>query len=113
MQVFNPKSISFSKKAINHFRNSLQQRGGGEGIKIGVKEAGCSGYEYVFDFIDNIDINDYVFEEKGCNIYIDNHSLKFLSGSLVDYSEDGLNKGIKFINPNAKAVCGCGESFTI
>ena len=38
---------------------------------------------------------------------------KLSQGSLVDYSEDGLNKGIKFHNPNAKAVCGCGESFTI
>ncbi len=37
----------------------------------------------------------------------------YIKGSLVDYSEDGLNKGIKFENPNAKAVCGCGESFTI
>ena len=113
MQEFNPKSISFSDKAINHFLISLQQRGSGKGIKIGVKEAGCSGYEYVFDFNDSIDINDHVFKKNGCNIYIDNHSLNFLSGSMVDYSEDGLNKGIKFINPNAKAVCGCGESFTI
>ena len=40
-------------------------------------------------------------------------SLEFLKGSLVDFSEDGLNKGIKIINPNAKAVCGCGESFTV
>ena len=39
--------------------------------------------------------------------------LSFLKGSLVDYKKDGLNQGIKFINPNAKAVCGCGESFTI
>jgi malate/lactate dehydrogenase len=32
---------------------------------------------------------------------------------LVDYVDEGLNQGIKFINPNAKAVCGCGESFTL
>ena len=44
---------------------------------------------------------------------MDNNSLEFLKGSLVDFTEEGLNKGIKFINPNAKAVCGCGESFTI
>ena len=40
-------------------------------------------------------------------------ALDYLKGSMVDYSDDGLNKGIKFHNPNAKAVCGCGESFTI
>ena len=57
--------------------------------------------------------SDYVFNENGCRIYIDKDSLKFLSGSKVDFTKDGLNSGIKFINPNAKAVCGCGESFTI
>ena len=40
-------------------------------------------------------------------------SLNFMKGSLVEYSEEGLNKGITFKNPNAKAVCGCGESFTL
>ena len=83
------------------------------GIQIGVKKAGCSGYEYFFDFVDSIDAKNIVFEKNGCNIYVDKTSFDFLKGSLVDYSEDGLNKGIKFVNPNAKAVCGCGESFTI
>lgn len=83
------------------------------GIQIGVKKAGCSGYEYFFDFVDSIDTKNIVFEKNGCKIYVDKTSFDFLKGSLVDYSEDGLNKGIKFVNPNAKAVCGCGESFTI
>ena len=53
--------------------------------------------------------------ERGCGLlaYVDKESLNYLKGSLIDYSEDGLNQGIKFHNPNAKAVCGCGESFTI
>ena len=51
--------------------------------------------------------------KNNCKIFVDQQSLSFLKGTLVDYSEDGLNKGIKFENPNAKAVCGCGESFTI
>jgi iron-sulfur cluster assembly protein len=59
------------------------------------------------------DASDFIFDEGECKIYVDNESLNYLKGSLVDYSEDGLNKGIKFHNPNAKAVCGCGESFTI
>ena len=55
----------------------------------------------------------FVFDEGDCKIFVDKESLNYLKGSLVDYSEDGLNQGIKFHNPNAKAVCGCGESFTI
>lgn len=113
MENINPSDLNFSEKAINHFLSSLESRGKGEGIQIGVKKAGCSGYEYFFDFVDSIDTKNIVFEKNGCKIYVDKTSFDFLKGSLVDYSEDGLNKGIKFVNPNAKAVCGCGESFTI
>ena len=113
MENINPSDLNFSDKAINHFLSSLELRGKGVGIQIGVKKAGCSGYEYFFDFVDDIDTKNIVFEKNGCKVYVDKTSFDFLKGSLVDYSEDGLNKGIKFVNPNAKAVCGCGESFTI
>jgi len=113
MQVFSSTDLNFSDSAIDHFLSSLVSRGKGVGIKIGVKKAGCSGYEYFFDFVDSFDDDGVVFKKNGCKIFVDNSSLAFLKGSLVDYQEDGLNQGIKFVNPNAKAVCGCGESFTI
>ena len=113
MQVFSSTDLNFSDSAIDHFLSSLESRGKGVGIKIGVKKAGCSGYEYFFDYVDSFDDEGVVFEKKGCKIFVDNSSLDFLKGSLVDYQKDGLNQGIKFVNPNAKAVCGCGESFTI
>ena len=113
MQVFSSTDLNFSDSAINHFLLSLENRGEGIGIKIGVKKAGCSGYEYFFDYIDSFEDDGVVFEKNGCKIFVDNSSLDFLKGSLVDYQKVGLNQGIKFVNPNAKAVCGCGESFTI
>ena len=59
-------------------------------------------------------LDDYIsFNKESCTIFVDSSSFTFLKGSLIDYVDDGLNKGIKFINPNAKAVCGCGESFTL
>lgn len=113
MSTFNPEEINLSDSALNHFKNILNSRGKGEGIKIGVKEAGCSGYEYTFDFVDDV-LDDYLsFKKENCTIYVDTKSFNFLKGSLIDYVDDGLNKGIKFVNPNAKAVCGCGESFTV
>ena len=73
----------------------------------------CSGYEYTFDFVDQ-SVDDYItFEQDGLKIFVDTKSLTFLKGSTIDYVDGGLNKGIKFLNPNAKAVCGCGESFTL
>ena len=113
MSTFNPEELNLSDSALNHFKEILDSRGKGKGIKIGVKEAGCSGYEYTFDFVDEV-LDDYIsFKKENCTIYVDTKSFNFLKGSLIDYVDDGLNKGIKFVNPNTKAVCGCGESFTV
>ena len=113
MDTFKSSDINFSDNAIRHFSKVLSDRGFGIGIKLGIKKAGCSGYEYTFDFVDDV-IDDYIsIETSGCKVFIDSKSFSFLKGSLIDYVEDGLNQGIKFVNPNAKAVCGCGESFTV
>ena len=113
METFNSTDLNFSDSAIEHFSKVLKERGKGIGIRLGIKEAGCSGYEYTFDFVDDI-IDDFItYEKGGCKIFIDSSSFSFLKGSMVDYVDEGLNQGIKFINPNAKAVCGCGESFTL
>jgi len=115
MDKFSPQELKFSEKAILHFTSSLKNNAKSEGVRIGVRKAGCSGFEYFFEFVEkkSVDTNDFVFDEGDCKIFVDKESLNYLKGSLVDYSEDGLNQGIKFHNPNAKAVCGCGESFTI
>ena len=113
MSNFNPEELNLSESALTHFKEMLDLRGKGKGIKIGVIEAGCSGYEYTFDFVDVIQDGYLRFKKENCTIFVDTESFNFLKGSLIDYVDDGLNKGIKFVNPNAKAVCGCGESFTV
>ena len=113
MNSINTSEINFSDSAVSHFTEMLKERGKGEGIIIGIKKAGCSGYEYTFDFVDNVVEEHIVYETSACNVFIDPKSYSYLKGSLIDYVDEGLNQGIKFINPNAKAVCGCGESFTI
>ena len=113
METFSSSDLTFSGSAIEHFTKVLKDRGKGLGIKLGIKKAGCSGYEYTFDFVDDVNDDHILFETNGCKVFVDSNSFSFLKGSLIDYIDDGLNQGIKFKNPNAKAVCGCGESFTI
>ena len=113
LNKINPNSLQFSEKAINHFKSQLLGQSDASFIRIGVREAGCSGYEYFFEFEDILRAKDTEFAFDHCRIIVDETSLNFMKGSLVEYSEDGLNKGITFKNPNAKAVCGCGESFTL
>ena len=106
-------SISLTEVAADRVKNFLHNRGKGIGLRIGIKTTGCSGMAYVLEFVDELDENDQVFESQGVKLIVDPKSLIYLDGTEVDFGKEGLNEGFKFINPNAKDECGCGESFTV
>jgi len=82
------------------------------GLRIGVKGGGCSGLSYVLGFDAEPKPNDKVLVKEGVSIFIDQKSLFYLSGTVLDYS-DGLNgRGFVFNNPQATRTCGCGSSFS-
>lgn len=94
---------------------SLEKRGKGVGIRIGVKTTGCSGLAYTLEYVD-----EYVPEAGVTNfaqpefvVLVDAKSLPYLTGLTVDYVRRGLNEGFEFINPNERDRCGCGESFRV
>lgn len=111
--------VHLSDSAIVHFEKILQRNPDAKGIRLGVKNAGCSGLSYVIGVDNKIEENDALFEYKAENtstriqVIIHQDALTCLSGLTVDYITEGLNSQIKFINPNVKSVCGCGESFSI
>ena len=78
MDKLKSSDINFSDSAINHFSKVLKKRGYGEGIRLGIKEAGCSGYEYTFDFVDNVVEEHILFETSACNVFIDPKSLSLI-----------------------------------
>ena len=83
------------------------------GLRVGVSSKGCSGHSYIFDYAaEKVGLEEEV-ESKGVRIFIDPMAVMFLMGSEMDYKEDKLQSGFVFSNPNAKNVCGCGESFSI
>ncbi|BAO44014.1 iron-sulfur cluster assembly protein IscA [Thiolapillus brandeum] len=107
-------AISLTETAAERVQAFLQNRGKGVGVRLAVKTSGCSGMAYVIEFVDELDEeNDEVFEDHGVKLVVDRKSLLYLDGTEVDYGKEGLNEGFKFNNPNAKASCGCGESFTV
>ena len=106
-------SVTMTDAAADRVRKFLENRGKGVGLRLGVKPSGCSGMAYVLEFADEIEDTDKVFEDHGLKIIVDAKSLLYLDGTEVDYGKEGLNEGFKFSNPNAKASCGCGESFTV
>src|SRR5699024_4765441 len=104
---------SMTEAAAEHVRRSLEARGSGEGIRVGIRTTGCSGMEYVLEFVDELQPDDEVFESFGMKVVIDPKSLAYIDGTKLDFVREGLNEGFKFDNPNARGECGCGESFTV
>ena len=106
-------AITLTEAAASRVQNFLDSRGKGVGVRLGVKTSGCSGLAYVLEFVDDVDDDDQVFEDRGVKVVIDKKSLVYLDGTELDYGKEGLNEGFKFNNPNVKDQCGCGESFKV
>jgi iron-sulfur cluster assembly protein len=105
--------ITLTESAAARVNKFIANRGKGLGLRLGVKTNGCSGMAYVMEFVDELQAEDTVFESLGVKVIVDPKALVYLDGTEVDYAREGLNEGFKFTNPNEKARCGCGESFTV
>ena len=106
--------IELTENAAGRVNAMLQQRGSGVGLRLGTRASGCSGFEYVVGYADEVRDGDEVFECHGVKVVVDRGSLPYLNGTTVDFvRKDALNEGFEFDNPNVKNTCGCGESFTV
>ncbi|HEN3454819.1 TPA: iron-sulfur cluster assembly protein IscA [Yersinia enterocolitica] len=106
-------SISISDSAAQRVSAFLNNRGKGFGLRLGVRTSGCSGMAYILEFVDEMNDDDIVFEDKGVKVIIDGKSMVYLDGTELDFVKEGLNEGFKFNNPNVSSECGCGESFNV
>lgn len=80
-------------------------------LRVRVVPGGCSGFSYEMGFDDETEDSDKLFENGGVKVAIDELSISYLEGAVLDY-KDGLNgTGFSINNPNAKGSCGCGQSF--
>lgn len=105
-------AIALTENAATRIKKQLEKRGKGLGLRLGVRRSGCSGYAYTLDYADEIGDGDTVFEDFGVSVVVDSRHLPMLDGTTVDYGREGLNEAFKFVNPNVRDECGCGESFS-
>ncbi len=105
-------AVTLTERAARHVQRHLGSAASA-GVRVGVKPTGCSGYAYVVQAAGEIEARDRIFESHGVRVVVDDESLRFLDGTEVDYAREGLNEGFRFENPNVKATCGCGESFSL
>lgn len=80
------------------------------GIRVGVKNGGCAGMEYVLDKVMDPDPADDVVEDKGVTVYVDPKAVLFLLGTEMGFETTKFRTGFTFNNPNQSSACGCGES---
>jgi len=106
-------AIRVTENAANQIRTQISKRGSGIGLRVGVKEVGCSGFAYTYDYADEVRPGDSVIEAHDAKVVVGAESMAFLDGSTLDFVKEGLKQSFKFENPNVDATCGCGESFSV
>ena len=107
-----PPVVTLSDAAAARVQE-IMARGDKPYLRVGVKNGGCAGQEYVFEYAAEPGPIDEVVEEKGVRILIEPKAVLFLIGSEIDYEVSKLSSKFVFHNPNETDACGCGESVTI
>ncbi len=85
----------------------------GEFLRVGISGGGCNGLSYKMKFVADSKKGDILVHSAGVDVLVDSKSALYLKGTVLDYSDKMVGGGFKFSNPNAKASCSCGESFSL
>jgi iron-sulfur cluster assembly protein len=107
--------ITFTDKGAEKVKEFLASQNADvqtSGLRVGVRGGGCSGFQYALAF-DTERSGDQVFEDHGLRLLVDEQSLPYVRGAIVDYVESLQGAGFKVDNPNVIAACGCGSSFRV
>ncbi len=115
IETFDPKKvdITVTDKAIKHFSKKLEDSPD-KLIRLSIKKSGCTGYAYVLDYVSKLEDGDQLLTlNSTVRLAVSGKAAEIAKGTEIDYVLEGVNRVIKFNNPNVIAECGCGESFTV
>jgi iron-sulfur cluster assembly accessory protein len=108
----NERLVKVTENASRKLLSLLEKQGRPSGaLRVAVIGGGCSGLQYKMDLVDGPANRDIMVESSNVRVVVDPKSALFVSGSLLDFSDDLQKGGFKVTNPNAVAHCSCGESF--
>jgi iron-sulfur cluster assembly accessory protein len=112
-KIGNEKLVKLTEQAGTRLASLLRKQGREQGaLRVAVIGGGCSGLQYKMDLVDGPANRDIMVESQSVRVVVDPKSALFVSGSVLDFSDDLQKGGFKVTNPNAVAHCSCGESFT-
>jgi iron-sulfur cluster assembly accessory protein len=105
--------IELTPKAVSKVKEIMaQQNPTPAGLRVAVVGGGCSGFSYQMNFENETNGVDKIYEFDGLKVFVDQASLMYINGTIIDYVETLEGAGFKFDNPNVKTTCGCGSSFS-
>jgi iron-sulfur cluster assembly protein len=108
----NENLVALSPKAAGKVQNLLEKEEGAKYLRLAIVGGGCNGLSYKMKFTGDTKQGDILVLSNGAQVVVDSKSALYLRGTHLDYSTDLIGGGFKFSNPNAKATCSCGESFS-
>ena len=112
IKIGNEKLIKVTENAARRLSSLLEKQGRPQGaLRLAVIGGGCSGLQYKMDLVEGPAARDILVQSSNVRIVVDPKSALFVSGSVLDFSDDLQKGGFKVTNPNAVAHCSCGESF--
>jgi len=106
--------MQFTEHAANQIIQSMKKENLSPettAVRFAIKGGGCSGFTYTLDFENHKSKFDHIFQSNNLTILIDKKSYLYIGDTIVDWSDQFEDRGLKFNNPNAKTSCGCRTSF--
>jgi len=109
----NENLIRVTDAAGEKLRELVEREQSGEFLRVKITGGGCNGLSYKMKFVEAPKRGDIYVRSSGASVVVDTKSALYLRGAELDYSHKLVAGGFKFSNPNAKASCSCGESFSV
>ena len=106
-------AIKVTERAARRIGEILRREPPGTMLRVSVEGGGCSGFQYKFDMESTRAEDDLLIERDGATVLIDQISVGYLAGSEIDFVDDLIGASFRINNPQAKASCGCGTSFSL
>ncbi|MGE0652729.1 MAG: iron-sulfur cluster insertion protein ErpA [Alphaproteobacteria bacterium] len=105
--------VEVTDAAARRVAKILAAEAGKSALRVSVEGGGCSGFSYKFDLVESSNDDDIAIEKDGATVLIDEMSMVYMGGSVIDFVDDLMGQSFQIRNPNAVASCGCGTSFSV
>ena len=105
--------ITLTESAARRIKEIMANEPQGAMLRVSVNGGGCSGFQYAFDVERTRQDEDLLVERDGAAVLVDQVSLQYMDGSVIDFVDDLIGQSFKIENPHATASCGCGTSFSL